>query len=118
MFYLNDLDLGWVAKHECAALRRTGRPRVASSAWRRGGWAPIAILHVVETEDGQLVSAVAMTDDTAFQFRLLNGDQLISGCPAFYRVLDTLIGTLEIDYLDDETGELEGRRALAEKVAA
>lgn len=117
VFYLNDLDLGWLAKHECSALRKTSKPRIAASAWRRGGWVPIAVGQVVDTPDGQIVSAAALTDDTAFQFRLLVGGTLVSGYPAFYRVIDELVGTLEIDYLDDETGELQGNRVLAEKLA-
>lgn len=114
-FYLNDLDVGWDAKHECNALRKSSRPRIATSTWRKGGWTPLCFVGERFDERGQILSAVALTDEAAFEMRVLGDGQINSEHPAFYRLLDELVGTLEVDYLDD-TGELSGKRALAERL--
>ena len=115
-FYLNEIAPRWSAKHECAALRRTSRLRVAMSQWRRQGWMPLGIVSVTEGEGGQVVEAISLIDDGAFSFRLLSGAPLSTDAPAFYRIVDELMGTLELDYLSDTTGELQGSAGLGEKL--
>lgn len=115
-FYLNEILPGWSSKHECAALRRTSRPRVAMSEWRRAGWLPLGVLSATESDLGQIVDAVSLIDDGRFRFRLVQGSPLSADAPAFYRLVDPLLGMLEVDYLSDETGELVGSVALGEKL--
>jgi len=115
-FYMDSLDSGWSAKHLCDGLRKTSRYRVAASRWRREGWIPLAIVSTHVVESRQILSVVALDKELDFEISPMGTREINPEWPLFFRVIDELSGRIEIDYLSDVDGELEGARAEAERV--
>ncbi|MDB5469440.1 MAG: hypothetical protein JWR84_1000 [Caulobacter sp.] len=113
---MDSLDAGWSARHLCDALRKTSKLRVAASKWRREGWIPLGVVSTRDVDGRQFLSVVALDKELDFDIAPLAGATINPDWPMFFRVMDELSGRIEIDYLSDVDGELEGARAEAERI--
>jgi len=62
------------------------------------------------------LSVVALDKELDFEISPMGTREINPEWPLFFRVIDELSGRIEIDYLSDVDGELEGARAEAERV--
>jgi hypothetical protein len=114
---MDSLDAGWSAKHLCDALRKPSKLRVAASRWRREGWIPLGILSTRYEGTRQILYVAAFDEELDFEIAPLDGATINPDWPMFFRVIDRLSGRIEIDYLSEIDGELEGVRAQAERLS-
>jgi hypothetical protein len=95
-------------------MRPIGRPRVIKSDWSRAGWKPMSIEDFRITEEGQIVSAHALTEH--LHFRVLDGDRLDPSYPIMFHLCTDNPSCIEFGYIDNLSGELRRLTAIGEKL--
>ncbi len=116
-FWLESPGPGW-PKHECDRLRRLGKLRLVKAAWRDEGWLPMSIDAVEELGPLKRIRGARLDGDAVLVFDIATGVEIGPDLPVFYRVIDELLGSIEVDYLDSASGELAGNRAVGRLVVA
>jgi hypothetical protein len=114
-FWLERPGPGW-PRHECDKLRRRTKLRIAASAWRHEGWLPLGITSIEVRGLLKRVYGLRLDGDGVVNFDVGSEVDVGPDLPVLYRIIDPLIGTLEIDYLDSASGDLSGKKAVGQIV--